>query len=189
MYAFNNIDIRNKLINYPYIMSNPNELYRLVTHGFIHGDQRHLLFNMISLFFMGRYVEKYYYQIQKPYFFLILYLTAIIAASIPSLIKNKHNNYYSSLGASGGISAIAFSFAYIDPWSWVLIGFIIPMPAILFTVIYVIYSYKMDKKGIDNIGHDAHLWGGLYGLLFTFIFDPFHGKVFFYNLLHPSLPF
>jgi len=30
----------------------------------------------------------------------------------------------------------------------------------------------MARKQIDNIGHDAHLWGAFYGIAYTFVFVP-----------------
>jgi len=38
--------------------------------------------------------------------------------------------------------------------------------------LYVAYSMYAGKKANDNINHDAHLWGGLYGMLFVLIASP-----------------
>lgn len=186
--AFSNEELKNKLMDYPYVMSSPAEWYRFITHGFIHSDIQHLAFNMISLFFLGRWVETYYEGINKPVHFIWLYISAIVISSLPAFFKNKDNRYYAALGASGGVSAIVFSFVYLAPWEWIIVLFI-PIPAILFAILYVVYSYRMDRIGTDNKGHSAHLWGSIYGFLYTFIFDPYHGAFFIENLMSPKWPF
>ena len=48
----------------------------------------------------------------------------------------------------------------------------IPIPAPLFGLIYLIYSAVMARKQIDNIGHDAHFYGAIFGLVATFMIMP-----------------
>ena len=56
--GFSNIDLINKTIFYPYVMQDkPNEMYRFITHGFIHANPQHLLFNMMTLYFFGEPLE------------------------------------------------------------------------------------------------------------------------------------
>jgi membrane associated rhomboid family serine protease len=116
--------------------------------------------------------------------FLVMYLLAIIVASLPSFYKNRNNSYYRALGASGGVSAVLFSFIYFQPWAVINIWFI-PCPAILAGIGYLVYSAYMSGKGRDNVGHDAHLWGAVWGLVFTFFYDPTHGQNFIIQLMHP----
>jgi len=70
------------------------------------------------------------------------------------------------VGASGATSALVFAFILFDPWQWFLFP---PLPALLFGVAYLWYSSYMDKRGMDNIGHNAHFWGAVYGIVFTLI--------------------
>jgi membrane associated rhomboid family serine protease len=49
---------------------------------------------------------------------------------------------------------------------------VIPVPAIVYAVLYTVYSVYMDKRGGDNVNHSAHLWGAAYGALFTIIMEP-----------------
>ena len=95
--GFNNSAIIDKLILWPKKMDNPAEYYRLLTSGFIHSDWNHLFFNMFALYMFGNNVE----QTIIGEKFVILYLTGIIIASLPTFLKNRHNSYYRSLGASG----------------------------------------------------------------------------------------
>lgn len=183
--AFTNDTLYNRLILWPKRMDTPNEYYRLLSSGFIHADWMHLIFNMLALFLFGRYVESYFASLGKPALFIALYLGGIVAASLPSFIKHRNDGYYRSLGASGGVAAVLFAFVYFAPWEVIYVWFI-PVPAIIAAVGYLIYSAYMSRQGKDNINHDAHFWGAVYGFLFTLLFDPTHGRIFFEQVIHPS---
>lgn len=183
--AFNNQELLNKLMLWPRKMDTPAEYYRFISCGFIHADYIHLFFNMFALYMFGEVVQGYYSYIGKPFLFPIMYLTGIIASSLPSYVKHKNNSYYRSLGASGGVSAVLFAYVYFAPWQIIRIWFV-PIPGIIAAIGYLVYSAYMDKKGNDNVGHDAHFWGAVYGFLFTLLFDPTHGRIFFEQLIHPS---
>lgn len=183
--AFNNQELLNKLMLWPKKMDTPAEYYRFISCGFIHADYIHLFFNMFALYMFGEVVQGYYSYIGNPFLFPIMYLTGIIASSLPSYAKHKNNSYYRSLGASGGVSAVLFAYVYFAPWQIIRIWFV-PIPGIIAAIGYLVYSAYMDKKGNDNVGHDAHFWGAVYGFLFTLLFDPTHGRIFFEQLIHPS---
>ncbi|GAA4454698.1 rhomboid family intramembrane serine protease [Rurimicrobium arvi] len=185
-WAFTDAHILNKLILYPYVMKRPAEYYRLLTSGFIHADWTHLIFNMITLYFVGGYVEYFFVQTGQHAMFLLLYLAGVVVASLPSFFKHRNNHYYRSLGASGGTSAVLFSMVYISPWTKITV-FVFPVWAILFAVLYVAYSIYASKRGQDHINHEAHLWGGVFGFVFTFIFDPTHGQLFLQQIMNPVL--
>ena len=174
----------NKLILWPGKMRSPKEYYRLLTSGFIHADWMHLIFNMLTLYFAGSLVEQTIGAFSTPWIYILFYLTSIVAASLPSFFKQRNNPYYRALGASGGVSAILFSSVYFMPWGEITIYFF-TMPSIVFAVLYLLYSAYMSRKGYDNIGHDAHFWGAVYGLAFTFIIEPSHGKIFIDQITHP----
>lgn len=184
--AFQDQNLENWLILWPRKMDNPAEYYRLLTSGFIHADWNHLIFNMLTLYFFGGAVENI---IGAGLFMVLLYLTGIVVASLPSFIKNRNNSYYRSLGASGGVSAIVFFNIYFFPWNKLYMFFIpIGIPNIIFAVLYLLYSAYMSKNanGSDNVNHDAHIWGSVYGFLFAIIYDPTHGMYFINTLLHPT---
>src|SRR5690606_11461389 len=187
--AFQNASLREKLILWPDAMNSPSEYYRFITSGFIHADWMHLLFNMLTLFFFGRYVEMLFemYGIASS-MFIVLYLAGIIIASLPSFLKNRQNRYYRSLGASGGVAAVLFSFVYFAPWETILIWFI-PVPGIVAAILYIVYSAYMSRKNYDNVNHQAHLWGAVFGFVFTWIIDPYHGKYFLQQSLQPKFNF
>lgn len=183
--AFSNENILNKLMLWPRRMDNPREYYRLLTSGFIHGDWGHLFFNMLALYSFGINVEAIYsMEGMGVSLFLLLYLTSIVVASLPSFIKHRNDPYYRALGASGGVSAVVFSSIYFMPWHKIFVLFL-PVPGIIAAVAFLIYSAAMAKKGQDNIGHDAHFWGAVYGFVFTLVFAEDHGRFFFQQLMHP----
>ena len=163
-------------------MDNPVEYYRLLSSGFIHSDWNHLFFNMFALYMFGNNVENM--GIGEK--FIILYLSGIVIASLPSFLKNRNNSYYRSLGASGGVSSLIFFVIYNYPWSKIGIIFIpIGIPSILFGVLYLAYEAIMAKRGMGNVNHNAHFWGAIYGLFFAFVVDPTHGRSFLDAIMHP----
>jgi membrane associated rhomboid family serine protease len=188
LWAFNDNTILNKLILYPYAMDRPSEYYRLLTSGFIHGDMGHLFFNMFTLYFFGNNMESICGEISYKWVYVFMYLSAIVVASMPAFFKHRRHSNYLALGASGGVSAVLFSFIYYQPWGGLQLMFIpINIPAILFGAIYLLYSYYMSRRGSDNIGHDAHFFGSVYGFVFAFFLDPTHGRLFLIELQHPHL--
>jgi membrane associated rhomboid family serine protease len=177
--AFNNRELYNRFILYPYIMSEPREYYRLLSCGFIHADWLHLFFNLFTLYAFGQYVEQTFALMGRPFLYPALYLMAIVASSLPDLVKHKNHSYFRSLGASGGVAAVLFSSVYFYPWAGIRLMFIpIDIPAIVFAILYLAYCVYMSKRGTDNINHNAHFWGSVFGFVFTFLFDPSHGRIF-----------
>lgn len=167
--AFNNSRIMDDLIFYPPAITKRNQWYRFLTSGFLHADYMHLFFNMLTLYFFGEVMEKFYEVYLGKLGFIIFYFGGIIVSEIPSYIKHRNNYHYRSLGASGGVSAVVFAYILFDPWQWFTFP---PIPAILYAGLYIAYSMYMSKRGTDHINHDAHLWGALYGIGFTIIMEP-----------------
>lgn len=162
------------------------QVERFVTHGFIHADGMHLLFNMFTFYFFGSIIEAFYRQYFGGAGFVLFYLAAIVVAMIPSYVKHKDDNNYASLGASGAVSAVLFAYILFAPWELLYIFGVIPVPAILFAVAYVWYSIKAHNMASDNINHSAHLYGGLFGIIITIILEPRIIQYFFNQLLNPS---
>ncbi|RYD93134.1 MAG: rhomboid family intramembrane serine protease, partial [Sphingobacteriales bacterium] len=145
--AFSNESLYQKMLLWPKRMKESREYYRFLSSGFIHADYMHLIFNMLALFFFGGIVEQYFDSRGMPRFlFLVMYLAGIVAASMPSFLKHQDNAYYRSLGASGGVAAVLFSFVYFAPWQIIRVYFI-PIPGIIAAVAYLAYSAYMSKKG------------------------------------------
>jgi len=137
----------------------------------VHADFGHLLFNMITLYFFGRYMEGFYTSALGTLGFVLFYILALVVSILPTYLKNKSNPNYRSLGASGAVSAVLFSFILFQPWSRIIV-FVLPMPAIVYAVLYVGYSIYMDRRGQGNVNHSAHLWGAAFGIAFTLVIRP-----------------
>lgn len=184
--SFQNASLMEKLrFNAAKIIQN-KEYYRLVTHAFIHVSWSHLMVNMLVLYFFGPAIESYldyYFGIKANLFFILLYFGGILASNIQSLIKHRHNYYYNAVGASGAVSAVLFAFIFFDPLQKILIFFVLPVPGILFAVIYLAYSYQMSKHDNGNIAHDAHFLGALFGFLFPVLLKPDLFETFVHKLL------
>lgn len=171
--GFSNRDLINKLIFYPPAIKQNNEWYRFVSHGLIHADIGHLFFNMFSLYSFGEALEHLFGGLfggAGLLIYLLFYISAIAISSIPTYLKNKDNQYYMSLGASGAISAVVFAVIIVFPTTKLGIIFLpFEIPAFIFGVLYVILSAYLDKKGSGNVNHSAHLYGALYGIAFIII--------------------
>ena len=183
--SWQNKALFNRLIFYPPAVKN-GQWDRFVTHGFIHADGVHLLFNMFTLYFFGSEIEKLYRHFLFGYGFVVFYVLAIVVAIIPSYLKHKNDVSYLSLGASGGVSAVLFAFILLRPWESIYLFALIPIPAIVFAIAYVAYSIYADRRGGSNINHLAHLWGGGFGIIATILLDPRILSHFVSALLSPS---
>ena len=149
---------------------NKGEVHRLITAGFLHADGNHLLFNMLTLFFFGPVLERD--EMLGLNGFLIVYFASLILGNIWALIENMRRPEYNAVGASGAVSGVVVSFCLFAPFALLLIFFIIPMPAILFAVLYIAYSAFAMGRDNSNIGHEAHLGGALTGLVVTMLLVP-----------------
>ncbi len=151
--------------------------YQMITHGLVHGGWGHLIFNMLTLFFFGEVVEQYFAVAfggtAGIILYVVLYVTAIAVSSIWDLVKHRNDPGYCAVGASGAVSAILFASILFEPKMGIYIYFIpIPIPGYVFAPLYLLYCWWMAKRGTDNIGHTAHFWGAVYGLLFPLACNP-----------------
>lgn len=180
--AFNNGRLMQQYILNPYTVHRRNEWWRLLTSGFLHGDFGHLFFNMFSLYLFGqgfggvKGVEDHFREVfgeKAGLFYLLLYLLGIIVANLPDTFSKKNNSGYNALGASGGVSSIVFASILFEPTAR-MGAYIIPpiIPAWIFGILYLWYSKYMAEKQYDNIGHTAHMWGALWGVIFVIVAYP-----------------
>ncbi|MGN7203440.1 rhomboid family intramembrane serine protease [Pedobacter sp. SAFR-022] len=169
IYAFNDHTLYGKFMLHPYSVYRKNKLYTLITSGMIHSDWMHLIFNMMTFFFFAFTLEA---QIGSFRFGLIYFLSLILS-DIPSVLKHKDDFWYNSLGASGAISGVLFSYILFYPLSKLYLFFIpIGIPAVLFGGLYLMYCVYASKQSRDNINHDAHFFGALTGIIITILIIP-----------------
>lgn len=182
--AFERPAVLQRLILWPPAIDRSKQFDRLLTHGFIHADWSHLLFNMITLFFFGRVVERVITQYIGAFGFLLFYLSAIVIAILPTYMRHRHDARYSSLGASGGVSAVLFASIMLNPWMWIMVP--LPVPGFLYAIGYVAYSFWKDRQGGGNVNHSAHLAGAAYGVMFMLLMEPAILQHFVRSLMSPQ---
>lgn len=172
-YAWSNQELLNSWILDPYQMNRRGgQWYRLLTSGFLHADWGHLLFNMITLYsFGGLALTAFASELGNRngiIAFLVLYLGGIIISDLPTYFRHRHDPGYRSLGASGGVASVLFAGILFQPIGKVYMMFIpIGIPGFIWGVLYLLYSYYMGRRQGDNINHDAHFYGALYGVVLT----------------------
>lgn len=177
--ANTNNELYLKLLFNPYQVIHNKEWYRLFTHAFIHDKQNifHLIFNMYVLYSFGSIVETVLINELGALgiaYYLFIYIGGIAVASLPSLARHKNNYNYNAVGASGAVSAILFSAIAFMPFTGGIGIIFLPFTInpLLFGVLYLAYEIYMDKRSNDNVAHDAHTWGAVFGFLVTLIFVP-----------------
>ncbi|MEM6289372.1 MAG: rhomboid family intramembrane serine protease [Bacteroidota bacterium] len=152
----------------PFRVIREREWSRWLTAGFVHVGGMHLLFNMVTLYYFGPPIEGALGSLS----FLVIYLGSELTANALTYWRHKDNPAYSAVGASGAISGVLFSFCLFEPFAMLGIMFIIPMPAIVFAVLYVVLSIYAAKREVGRIAHEAHLGGALGGLVLTILVYP-----------------
>jgi membrane associated rhomboid family serine protease len=182
-YAFQNQDFLAKTLFIPYRVKHNNEYIRMFSHMFIHADWAHLIFNMFSLYFLGQILAfsftNSFGQEGGMIHFAILYFFGGIFASLFPYIRNHENPNYTSLGASGAVSAVVFAAILWNPTMKLALLFLpIPIPAYIFGPLYLAFEYFALRKGKGNIAHDAHIGGALFGILYVLLIDPSKGSEF-----------
>lgn len=170
------INIKKMMFN-AYAVWHRRQWYRVLSYGLVHGGWGHLIFNMLTLYFFGPVVERYFAAefggTTGTVLFVVLYVSAIAVSTLGDLFKYRNDYYYNALGASGAVSAILFASILFEPKMGIYIFMIpIPVPGYLFAPLYLLYCWYMAKRNMDNIGHSAHFWGAVYGFLFPLLCRP-----------------
>lgn len=173
--AMQNRELFSRLLYSPYQVYHRKEYYRLLTHALLHSGWVHLFVNMYVLYIFGRTAEfsfSKYAGSSGLYLYFLLYLGGVLFASLPAIRKQRDNVMYNSVGASGAVSAVLFSCIAFAPTMGFFIFLPIPIPAFIFGILYLIYEAYMDKNSSDYVAHDAHYYGAIFGILFTFLVLP-----------------
>lgn len=153
------------------------EWYRLFSYGLVHGGWGHLIFNMLTLWFFGSVVEQNFTATfgegKGIVLYVLLYVSALAVSSLWDLFKQKDNPGYNAVGASGAVSAILFASILFEPRMGIYIYLIpIPVPGYIFAPLYLLYCWYMARRNMDNIGHSAHFWGAVWGILLPLALRP-----------------
>jgi membrane associated rhomboid family serine protease len=153
----------------PYWFLRGRQYATLLTSGFMHADLPHLIFNMVTFWFFAFPLERRIGSIA----FAVLYIVSLALSLLGTYLKHRDDQEYASLGASGAIAAVLFaSIVYFPGQKLFILPFPVPIPAPLFAVMYVAYSWYSARQNRGRINHDAHLSGALIGLAFVLLTDP-----------------
>ena len=186
--GFNNYTFFDQLKHYPSIEYQDKSYYRWLTSGFLHGDMMHLFVNMYVFYIFGTYVEMFIKSSSLGAYggiiYLVLYLLIIVMANIPTYFKYKNVTFFSSVGASGGVTGLVFIYILLNPWNMLYLFFAIPIPAIVFGVLYLWYSSWSADKNRDNIDHYGHFFGALAGMAAFIVLYPKVFPAFVEQLVH-----
>lgn len=194
MKAFNDPEFKEKWMFIPYLVNRDKQFYRVASHMAIHADWTHLIFNAMSLYFLGDaflnieggiyvgldsgLIETYGSVMGQAHFGLIFILGGLFAGIVP-FIRNRDNPSYRSLGASGAVSAVIFAALIWNPEMELNLLFIpIGIPAYIFGPLYLVFEFYMDKRGNSGIAHDAHIGGAVFGVLYVLMINFDKGKEF-----------
>lgn len=172
--CFSNRELFTKLLFNPYMVMQRKEYHRILSHTLVHSGVFHLFVNMFVLYMFGSMVEDVFGYLKNgsgAFHFAMLYIGGAIFATLPSFAKHKNNPGYNAVGASGAVSAVLFSYVMMFPTEKVYLYAIIPMYSIVFGVAYLFYEWYMDKRSNDNVAHDAHFYGALFGVIYTIFMD------------------
>jgi len=175
VYTFSNPNLFGKFMLHPYSVSRGKNIYTVLTSGIIHRDWMHLAFNMLTFFFFAFPLEALLAQLSSwgHIQFLLIYIASLILSDVTTVMKEKNNYNYHSLGASGAISAVLFSYILFNPTMSLYLFFIpIPIPAVIFGPLFLAYCVWAAKSANDSINHDAHFYGALSGLSITILLYP-----------------
>jgi membrane associated rhomboid family serine protease len=175
--AFQRQDLFYRLDFSPFAVEQRKEWYRFLSHSLLHADWVHLLVNMFVLFIFGDITQAYfeaYAGAKGLFYFILLYVGGVAFAVLPTYRKHKNDPNYHSVGASGAVSSVLFSSVIFQPGTELcLYGLpFLCFPGIIWAIAYLAYSYYKGKQGGDYVNHDAHFWGAVYGVVFTFITVP-----------------
>ncbi len=153
----------------PYRTIRKQTWYEVITSGFLHAGFTHLLVNMFVLYFFGSVME----QVLGMGHFTALYFSGLMFSALPSLIKHKDNPDYATIGASGAVESVLFSYIFVFPTEKLILVLLpVPIPAWFFGIAFLAYSIYEGKRGAGNVNHAAHIAGAIWGILYLIIFVP-----------------
>jgi membrane associated rhomboid family serine protease len=141
---------------------------------------------MISLYFFGSAVERIFNAIfgeTGGLYFIALYILGIVVSDIPTFFKQRENPGYNALGASGGVSAVIFASIIFEPLNNICFYIYFCFPGFILGTLFIVFSYYQGKRSRDNINHEAHLYGALFGLLFCIVLYPSSIRIFFEKVM------
>ncbi len=187
--ALRNRTLFGQMALVPYRVIHNHQWGRVILHGFVHADYIHLTVNMLVLLSFGPFIEQAFGLWQRiglisnsDLWFLTLYFGGMVAAAVYDLVRYRDHPRYASIGASGAVSAVVFASIFFNPWNKIYLLGILPIPGIIFGLLYIGYSLYAGRRASDRINHFAHLFGALFGFVLPPLMSPSSFATFWNNL-------
>ena len=137
----------------PYIMN--GEWYRLFTSMFLHFGFLHIAGNMLLLFFIGDYAERYLGKIR----YILLYIGGGLIGNLVSLwVELSSGDYSVSAGASGAVFAVLGALAAMAVKNGGRLYDISLKNLIILVGLQIVFSFT--TTGVDVVAHIGGLAGG-----------------------------
>jgi membrane associated rhomboid family serine protease len=153
----------------PYWLLPRRQYATIVTSAFMHANLAHLAFNVITFWSFGFQLERAMGSAR----FAALYVSGMLVSAWGTWLKHRTDPAYACLGASGAILAVLFaSIVYFPTQSLYLMLLPLPIPAPLFAVGYLGYTWYASRRARGRVNHEAHFGGAIAGLLFVAVTDP-----------------
>ncbi|MGA2679156.1 MAG: rhomboid family intramembrane serine protease [Sedimentisphaerales bacterium] len=150
---------------YPISWFNIAQIWRLITYQFLHSGFNHILFNMLSLFFLGPSLERQWGSKK----FLTFYLSCGVAGGLFFILLVMTGFLSAGLmvGASGAILGVLTACAILFP-HFVVFIIIFPVPIRVAAVILMgIAFYAVFSKGANAGGEACHFAGIAVGAIYV----------------------
>jgi membrane associated rhomboid family serine protease/Zn-finger nucleic acid-binding protein len=161
------IEHYEQLLMVPADIGAGENLWTLVTAGFLHGSWMHLLGNMWMLWIFGDNVED---QLRKRHF-ILLYMGALVAGNVAHWFA-EWGSYVPLLGASGAISGLMGAYLVLFPrvkiWAMIAI-FRVKLSAIWYLGLWGALQILMVYLGAAGVAWFAHLGGFAFGVLYALV--------------------
>lgn len=184
--AFSNRELFDKLKFNAWYVKHDREWYRFLSYALLHADWSHLLINMFVFWSFSGVVMQFFerdFGQMASFYFLLLYIGGVVFSTLFDFAKHRDDIYYNAVGASGAVSAVVFSSIILYPDGRIFFIFLpIGIPSWLFGLLYLGYSAYMGKRNVGNIGHNAHFWGAIFGIIYTMVINPDYIKMFYRQL-------
>ncbi|MCD6332383.1 MAG: rhomboid family intramembrane serine protease, partial [Bacteroidales bacterium] len=166
--AFSNTSLLYRYQLNPVQILKRRQYARLILHAFLHANWTHLIINMLVLYSFGQGLEQYFHHFfghrAIPYY-ILLYFGAILISPLYALFKHRGDYHYNAVGASGAVSAVVFATIFFNPWSKIYFFGLLPIPGIIFAILYLGYSWAMSRRSDSHVAHDTHFFGAIYGFI------------------------
>lgn len=137
-------------------------IWQLLTFQFLHGGLFHLIFNLLGLWFFGRYIEE---RLGSRSFLKLYFLCGIVGGLVEVAAQWAYQSFLGlnprgAIGASAGVLGIIAAFAIMEPHATIRIFFVLPVQArfLLWAELAISLFFTLVPSQ-SGVAHGAHLGG------------------------------